>query len=162
MRQGEGARRRGHRNLNPNRDRLPATIFAALGSQARRIRSLLRRCWLGARLLLAALRLPEAACEAAATLGTERLDDSLQRTLGRAAEEEEDAPKSEELVLAIDVGATRTKLLLCAMTVGGRGPPHLSRLCALSSALWLTRHCTQPGPAPAGPRAGVLWRCVCE
>ena len=132
----------------------PATIFAALGSQARRIRSLLRRCWLGARLLLAALRLPEAACEAAATLGTERLDDSLQRTLGRAAEEEEDAPKSEELVLAIDVGATRTKLLLCAMTVGGRGPGRVRRLPPVPTArLWQNVPRGSGGPRRRGGRA---------
>lgn len=131
------ARPKGARSQNPAALSHAFTILAALGSQARRLRSLLRRCWLGARLLLAALRLPEAACEAAATLGTERLDDSLQRTLGRAAEEEEDAPKSEELVLAIDVGATRTKLLLCAMTVGGCSPGRVRRLPPVPTArLW--------------------------
>jgi hypothetical protein len=116
------------------------SLGPAVGSAWRRLSRLLKR-WtqrlrLSVRFATAALRLSEAAAADAAGRPADWLAVTLQMAL-RPNADEDDAPMAEEYVLAIDVGGTRTKFLLCAMPLRGRGPVHVRHLPPVpTSQLW--------------------------
>lgn len=102
----------------------------------RRLARWVFRLRLSFRFALAALRLSEAAAANAAGRPTDWLAVTLQMAL-RPNADDDDSPMAEEYVLAIDVGGTRTKFLLCAMPLRGRGPVHVRHLPPVPTAqLW--------------------------
>jgi hypothetical protein len=126
----------------------------------------IHRLRLSVRFGMAALRLSEAAAANAACLPNDWLAVTLQMAL-RPNADDDDSPMAEEYVLAIDVGGTRTKFLLCAMPLRGRGPVHVRHLPPVPTAqLWQNPHLEtddkfEPEGAPHRVRA-YLRECGVE
>jgi len=104
---------------------------------SRRVRPWFRRLRLCVRFAVASARLSEAAVAQAAGLNVDRLVDALHTAL-RGNGDDDDSAMTEEQVLAIDVGGTRTKFLLCAMPLrGSRGSARVRVLPPVPTAqLW--------------------------
>eukprot|EP00967_Tisochrysis_lutea_P159159 scaffold328852_cov57-Tisochrysis_lutea.AAC.1 len=83
-----------------------------------------------------ALRLPQSSVDRILSLRTESLSATITTALRQSGEDEE-AQGVDERVLAIDVGATRTKFLLCALPIRRQAPIHIRHLPPAPTArLW--------------------------